>query len=33
VIHLVTHSYNEAYVNQQLNYCNDLTGYPQVPTL
>ncbi|MEQ1694093.1 MAG: hypothetical protein ABMA00_22580 [Gemmatimonas sp.] len=30
-IHLETQSYDESYVNQQLNYCNDLTGYPQVP--
>lgn len=32
-IHLVTGSYDESYVNQQLNYCNGLVGYPQVPIL
>lgn len=30
-IHLEMESDNESYVNQQLNYCNGLTGYPQVP--
>jgi len=30
-IHIQTGSYDESYINQQLNYCNGLTGYPQVP--